>query len=209
MLRSPSSVVVASVDQLWQTSAAQAKEKSSMWVLSIFLGCPAAMLGIELPPEGAKAISMEDLKRDCFALRKEDPEKFFAKRMEQMRVADLNTGDGWICATIGDAPADRLQSGWVEDTDTAASAAALISIAKAWDGQSPNPGLELCMARRDPPTPMRTTRLGPLAPGALDPGPPLHSGQPDPQRALEDLDYDELRQKTVAIWTMVQPGSPL
>lgn len=166
------------------------------------------MLGIELPPGGPEAILMEDLKRDCYGLMKEDPQTFFEKRMRQMRVANVARGDGWICATIGAFPSDRLQAGWVADADTAASVAALISVAKAWDGVSPEPGLELCMARRNPPGPLRTTLLGPLAPGALDQGPPLHSGLPDPKRPVEDLDYDDLRRKTVAIWKLVQPVEP-
>ncbi len=149
---------------------------------------------------------MEDLKRDCYNLRKDDPNRVFEKRMQQMNVATVAQGEGWICATIGASPTLRIQAGWADDTDTAASVAALISVAKAWDGQRPESGFELCMARQDPPTTLPTTRLGPLAPGALEPGPPLHSGVPDPNRTLEALDYDELRRKTVSLWETVKPG---
>lgn len=178
-----------------------------MWILSIFLGCPAAMLGIELPPGGVEAISMEDLKRDCYNLRKDDPNAVFEKRMRQMNVAAVKQEEGWICATVGASPSKRIQSGWAEDTDTAAAVAVLISMAKAWDGQLPEPGFELCMARQDPPTALPTLRLGPLGPGALDWGPPVHSGVPDPARTLEALDYDELRRKTVSLWESLKPGA--
>lgn len=151
---------------------------------------------------------MEDLQRDCYGLKKEDPASFFERRMKQMHVAKVEEGEGWICATIGYRPADRLMAAWPVDADTIASVAALISVAKAWDGINPEPGLELCMAKIQPPKPIRTVRLGPLAPGALDQGPPIRSGTYDPNRRLEELDYEDLRRKAVALWKLVQPVEP-
>lgn len=93
---------------------------------------------------------MEDLQRDVQMLAKGDAGHILRQRFEQMHVDSLETGDGWVCARReGPGPARLLRSAWPapEDVAARAGAAALISLAKGWDG----PGLArdtwLCAAR--------------------------------------------------------------
>lgn len=172
-----------------------------MLLFSILLGCPAEQLGVELPEGGPQAISQEDLQRDTFGLRKEDPLQFWLHRMDQMHATVSSTGDKWACVTIGGG-GRRLLAPWPVDVETAVAAAALISVAKGWDGEEKG-RLELCIG--EPPPVEGTLKLGPWGPGPLE-GDPLHSGSYDPARSLESLSYVEMQQKAVQLWRLSRPS---
>ena len=131
-------------------------------LLLLLSGCPAAQLGIELPPEGMEAISAEDLRRDTDLVQR-DGAAGWRSRMEQMSATSM-PGER-VCMRQGDGNADPLWSGF-SGTGTvtvgeAVDAAALISIAKAWDtlGEKPGPRV-YCLGEGD------GTRLIPFAPNA-------------------------------------------
>lgn len=184
---------VAHFVQIGLVSAAQASDNKSMFLFSILLACPVEQLGVELPKGGVQSISQEDLQRDCFGLRKEDPKVFWLHRMEQMHAGTPSEGEGWAC--VGEGP--RWVAPWPVDTDTAAAAALLISVAKGWDGTEA--AFQLCIGT--PPPVEGEQRLGPMAPGPLQ---GLQSGTYDPSRPLEGLSYVELQTKAVAIWKLTQ-----
>lgn len=113
-------------------------------LLPLLLGCPAAQLGIELPPEGIEAISAEDLRRDTELLTREGAAGWLT-RMESMHGV-REPADGRACMRQGSgdppgilwAPLD-LVDGKVPLAQ-AVDAAALISLAKAWDTMDEKPG---------------------------------------------------------------------
>lgn len=160
------------------------------------LGCPAEQLGVELPEGGVRTISQEDLQRDCFGLRTNDAGAFWAHRMEQMHASKIEKGEGWVCARLGSG-GRRWVAPWPVDTDTAATAAVFISVAKGWDGGE-DARLELCIGS------VEGEKWGAFAPGKLE---GRSSGQADPTRTLEQLSYVELQQKAVQLYELsANPG---
>jgi len=107
-----------------------------MW-LTVLLGCPAAQLGVELAPEGGDAISAEDLRRDTTIVL-EHGSGGWVTRMAEMHAVVV-PGER-LCARQGDGTAQAI---WVTldgGLGTAVDAAALISLAKAWDTLADKPG---------------------------------------------------------------------
>lgn len=112
--------------------------------LALLVGCPAAELGVELPPEGAASISAEDLRRDTDLLTREGAAAW-NERMSAMNAAVLPGPR--VCVGQG-AGAERAEALWAPvgadgrfgGVAQAADAAALISLAKAWDTLGTKPG---------------------------------------------------------------------
>ncbi len=117
----------------------------------LLLACAPERLGIEMPEGGAATISQEDLQRDAFALRQEPPAEVFRRRMTQMHVDAVDMGDRAWCAHEEGPGAPRvLVAAWPEGMDGVVATAALISLAKAWDGPTPpTRDTWLCVARAD------------------------------------------------------------
>ena len=118
-------------------------------LLLLLLACPAADLGIELPPEGIDAISAEDLRRDTEMMLREGGTGWVS-RMEAMHgVHDAPAeASARVCmrqgageASILWAPLD-LVDGKVQ-LGQAVDAAALISLGKAWDTLDEKPGARI------------------------------------------------------------------
>lgn len=112
--------------------------------LALLAGCPAADLGVELPPEGVAAISPEDLRRDTDRLAREGAPAW----IERMAAMNATVIDGpRVCAGQG-AGAAEAPALWVPvaadgrfaGVAQAADAAALISLAKSWDTLGTKPG---------------------------------------------------------------------
>lgn len=161
-------------------------------------GCPVEQLGIEMPPGGADAISQEDLQRDVFGLTTEEPGAWFARRAEQVGL-EVRRGEGWVCGQRG-SPTRAWVAAWPRSIDEAAAAAALLSVAKAWDTlDAPAPSASCIADTRVPHADARP--VGPLAPGPLDPE-TLRSGVADPARPFEGLDYRELEGKARALFLL-------
>lgn len=137
------------------------------------MACPAEDLGIELPEGGVNAISAQDLQRDIYGLSQPDAEHFWETRMTQMNVTSQNAGEGWHCANIGVDSTLTLSAPWPSDPSSMAQAAALISLAKGWDGEAPRAGIRLCMGTIEGELPL--SKLPTLA------GRPLEH--------IEDFDY--------------------
>jgi hypothetical protein len=116
-------------------------------LLTLLLGCPAADLGVELPPEGIDAISAEDLRRDTELFLREGTAAWLT-RMAAMNAVPLSGPR--VCVGQG-AGAESEPARWAAtDVSTgkftlgdAVDAAALVSLAKAWDtlGNKPGPRL--------------------------------------------------------------------
>ncbi len=106
-------------------------------LLLTLLACPASELGIDLPPEGMDAISPEDLRRDTEIVMREGAAGW-ETRMQAMN-ARREPGER-VCMRQGDGEAAPL---WVRAgaaLPDAVDAAALISLAKAWDTLGEKPG---------------------------------------------------------------------
>ncbi len=126
-------------------------------LLLLLTACPAADLGIELPPEGAESISAEDLRRDTEMMLK-DGAAGWESRMEAMhavRERPLASTDTRLCMRQGTGPATPL---WAPldlvdgkvPLGEAVDAAALISLAKAWDTLAEKPGARIsCLGAGD------------------------------------------------------------
>lgn len=108
-----------------------------MWIFAL-LACPAAQLGIELPPEGMEAISPEDLRRDTELVLREGPAGW-QSRMEAMN-ATREPGER-VCMRQGEGEAAPAWTSVGPTVPDAVNAAVLISLAKAWDtlGEKPGP----------------------------------------------------------------------
>ena len=106
-------------------------------VWTLLLACPAEQLGIDLPPGGAEAISHEDLRRDTRMFVDGPAVEKFLERTGQMQLvpaaAPAGLPSGTTCAARGEGPGPGAPRLLVSDADTATAAAALISVAKAWD----------------------------------------------------------------------------
>ena len=107
-----------------------------MW-LTVLLGCPAAMLGVELAPEGVEAISAEDLRRDT-SIVLEHGSGGWVTRMAEMNAVVV-PGER-VCARQGGGPAEPVWVSLDGGLASAVDAAALVSLAKAWDTQAEKPG---------------------------------------------------------------------
>lgn len=116
-------------------------------LLTLLLGCPAADLGVELPPEGIDAISAEDLRRDTELFLREGTAAWLT-RMAAMNAVPVVGAR--MCVGQG-AGADQEPARWSaadvsKGTFTltdAVDAAALVSLAKAWDTLGSKPGPRL------------------------------------------------------------------
>lgn len=139
----------------------------------LLIACPAAQLGVELPPGGADAISHEDLRRDVRRLTNEAPDVVFVERMGQMQFAATGQDQGaWCVARVGKAAGESvtLVAAWPGNAGEATAAAALISIAKAWDLDGGPPGPRtLCLLEAGGAVPDGASLVGPLAPTDLPP----------------------------------------
>lgn len=83
---------------------------------------------------------MEDLRRDTTGLAKPDRGAFLAHRLEQMHCVDVTQAEGRVCGRrAGPGPPRVIAAPWPADVPGAARAAALISIAKGWDGEEQAP----------------------------------------------------------------------
>lgn len=144
-------------------------------MILLLIACPAEQLGIELPEGGAAAISQEDLQRDVFALSREPAAVVFERRMQQMDVDVVEVGEGRLCArkdgASGAAPRVILAA-WPDTLGGRVGTAALVSLAKGWDGaKGPPVTTWLCAARLGTPLPM---------------GPPLRVDEVVPTAATGD-----------------------
>ncbi len=119
----------------------------------MLIACPAERLGVEIPKGGIDAISAEDVQRDTYAMTRpgEDPGAVFGRRLAQMHLPPPLEGAGRVCGRRGGEGADRvIVAPWPTDVASAAQAAALISLAKGWDGQAPPARTTwLCVAKAD------------------------------------------------------------
>jgi len=115
-----------------------------MWALHI-IACPAEQLGIELPEGGAKGISHEDLRRDVRLLvEAADPARAFIERMAQMHFEAAIDMPG--CVQRGSGLDYRIGVSRPTNAMEATAAAAVISVAKAWDlGTPPERRVLACM----------------------------------------------------------------
>lgn len=120
-----------------------------MWALH-FIACPAEQLGIELPEGGAKGISHEDLRRDVRLLvETTDPTRAFLERMAQMKFEPAI--DMPACVQRGTGDDYRIGVSRPTNAMEATAAAAVISIAKAWDlGTPPSRRVLVCMGAEYP-----------------------------------------------------------
>ena len=122
----------------------------------LLIACPAERLGVELPERGGASISQDDLQRDAFALAREPAEVVFRRRMEQMHTDGLAlTADALCARKDGKDPAPRVvRSDWPDAPGGRVGTAALVSLAKAWDGpEGPPRTTWLCAARTGAPLP--------------------------------------------------------
>ncbi len=139
---------------------------------------------------------MEDLQRDVYLLTHDDPRSGFARRMEQMHFSasgDCFSREGKAAPLVLVAPVPV-------DADTAASVATLISLAKGWDTQgTAKRSVFLCLEGGKIAEGERID-IGPMAPGALSFGPPIHAGVPLTTRPIEGLDYRALAAQVATIF---------
>lgn len=135
-------------------------------------------------------------------LMKEGPD-FYRDRMKDMNVDEIIEGEGYICGRRdGTGKARVLAAPWPTDTDTRASAAVLISLAKAWDGAAAPPStLLLCITQPDAALPPgEVQKVGPMAPGALTTSPVIQSGTYKPDRPPGDVDFEALVTKARRVY---------
>ncbi|MCB9758236.1 MAG: hypothetical protein H6739_00210 [Alphaproteobacteria bacterium] len=125
-------------------------------LLGLLVGCPAEMLGVELPKGGAESISQEDLQRDVWALvalgdrhpgrpAYDEGLAIIEQRLDQMKTlpafgdgATRPAGAGRNLCMQKDGRSGRALVVAALDQDngadrSASSIAALISLAKAYD----------------------------------------------------------------------------
>ena len=109
---------------------------AAMLLLALF-GCPAADLGVELKPAGMSAVSPEDLRRDTELVRRQGPAGWTA-RMGAMNATPV-PGER-VCVRQGEGEASPIWTPTPSTLTEAVDAAALISVAKAWDTLAEKPG---------------------------------------------------------------------
>jgi hypothetical protein len=169
-----------------------------LWMI---IACPAERLGVEVPKGGVETISMEDLQRDVYALTQPgaDVGAAFAHRLAQMHVSGVEQGDGWVCGRRdGDGDPRLFVAPWPANAGDAAEDAALVSLAKGWDGRAAPPRTTwLCMARAD-----ATLPAGERVPLGID---------VDAER-MEAIDYQHLQAVVQARFRVLDaapaPGAP-
>ncbi len=162
-----------------------------MLLTTILAGCPAEMLGIELPPPGAGAVSMDDLQRDTRGASAPDWRAFVTRRFGEMH---LRVDDGVaLCGSRGSGPERAFVAPEPVDADGAANVAVLISLAKAADTTETPAAWRFCVGVAE------GVALGPFGPGPLAPD-GARAGPADPHRRLESFDYRVLAAQTVAVW---------
>lgn len=142
---------------------------------------------------------MEDLQRDVQLLARGDVRETLRSRFEQMHVDALQTGEGWVCVRReGPGPPRLLRSAWPtpEDVSARAGAAALISLAKGWDGQLAARDTWLCAAQ--PGAALASEAVGvealPVAPVALG-------------RSESAVDWRVVRKDVQALFTRLEGES--
>ncbi len=177
------------------------------------IACRVEELGIELPSGGVSAVSHEDLRRDTRLLAGADPGAVWGERLGQMGMtatpAPPPLAESASCFARGDGvppvgKARLLVAAWPGNPDEATAAAALISIAKAWDlAEGPEGRATLCLLARGAAFPDRLAAglaVGPLAAGSLVWGEGSLRAEPaDPTRTAERINYTDLQARTQAI----------
>ena len=169
--------------------------------------CPVETLGVELPSGGVDAISHEDLRRDVRLLVEGPPALRFAERLGQMQMlptaAPAPLPPGTTCLGRGEF-ATVLVAPWPSDPDTATAAAALISVAKAWDlSGGPPKGAVVCLLPEGAPLLGTGGALlvGPLASGAaLREGTSFHADPADVARPAARIVYTELQERVKVLF---------
>ena len=177
--------------------------------LLLLPGCPVEQLGIELPPPGAAAISVDDLQRDVAGLLARQ-DAWFEHRMVQMHF-EVARGEGWVCGARGEGSGRAFVAAWPVDVDHASTSAVMIAMAKGWDTVGELPGVRRYCIGAWSVAP--AVRLGAFAPGPLPvgadlpaDGAPMTSGTPDATRRPEAVDYRELAEKARMLF--VWDGGP-
>jgi hypothetical protein len=134
-----------------------------IWLFALF-ACPAEDLGIVLPPSGIAATSMEDLvrDRDALATAQDGGAAWMRARLGQMGLTVQAEADGAICGRSGEGAAPIEL--WATPADGPVGAAALISVAKAFDLES-DPPRRFCWGPS--PGPHQVAHMG-LAPTGED-----------------------------------------
>lgn len=177
------------------------------------IGCPAEQLGVPLPTGGGSVLKAEDLRRDTLGFLEWSVPEFFRERMEKMDVDAIAEGPGWLCARReGKGGEVRvLAARWPEDTDSAVSAAVLVSLAKAWNRPEPlTQPTWLCIVKPDAtgvPEGHRYT-IGPFNAGPLELGDTVRCGEPRPGVGPEELNSDWLKRQVNLIWDWFEGRAP-
>ena len=142
-----------------------------------------------------------------------DPAAVWGERLGQMNMSaipappPLEASASCFARGEGDPPVGKarlLVAAWPENADEATAAAALISIAKAWDlAEGPEGRATLCLLARGAgfPGPLPSgLSVGPLAAGSLVWGEGSVYAEPaTPTRAAERINYTDLQARTQAI----------
>ncbi len=121
----------------------------------LLAGCPAEMMGVELPRGGPEAVSQEDLRRDAWLVQQAaegggeaGAGEALARRLGEMRVLPA-FGRAWVRPVDGAlqvcgrkegdeaAPVLIIAQGQPTTAGGAASQAALVSLAKGYDQPRP------------------------------------------------------------------------
>ena len=186
----------------------------------LLAGCPAEMLGVELPESGVAALSESDLQRDTRMLsevRGEARQERLHRRLQEMRLSPA-FGRRWASGEAscglregrGDGPAVMIVA--VDDGEGvetgAVPAAALISLAKITDLSEPTEGWLYCdvspagldaLLAAPPVAVGRALVIGPLGDGAfaIARGEVIRASvaAPDPNRTADSLDFRALRDR--------------
>ena len=155
-------------------------------------------MGIDLPRGGGDAISHEDLRHDVPILAA-GGEGIFLERLGQMHFSPTDPREGLVCAARGKGAVRTIVATWPSSVDEATAAAALISMAKAWDlAGGPTGRVELCIAR---PGFASHLHVGALASGPLlADGGYFRSGAPSSLTTVDRIDYSVLEGKVRSIF---------
>lgn len=219
-------------------------------LLSLLLGCKAESLGVDVPRGGPEAISQEDLQRDVFALTERGLEdrtagtrggdealRRISDRFQQMHLlpafGEAYTRPGGLVCGQKDGRSEGAILVAAEErgsgASSAASTAALISLAKAFDvRETPMDTLVLCVWPAEgglaayaarPAFPMEKTRkvfvLGPLSGALVEERAALPSGRPYTRLSgtppaegdtMDRLDYRALAEQVRALYGQIAPN---
>ena len=160
---------------------------------------------MDLPPGGAEAISPEDLRRDVGRLSREPPDAVFLERLGQMQFpASEPVSPGATCASRagGAGAALTVTASLPASPAEATGAAALISIARAWDLDGGPPGPRtLCLLPPGVDSPAGAFRVGALASGVVRMEPAgAHADAADATLPAERIVYSEVQARVRAIY---------